>query len=88
MRIRMVQERTGPRHDGRPWPPVGGEIDVDDDECAAVCEHGWAVPVKAERRAEKAVAPPAEERAKADEILHVTPQPGGRTAAKPGTARR
>src|SRR5215469_12447005 len=41
----MVQERTGGRWDGRAWPPVGGEIYVDDDEGAAVCAHGWAVPV-------------------------------------------
>ena len=45
MKIRMVQERTGGRWDGRAWPPVGGEIYVDDDEGAAVCAHGWAVPV-------------------------------------------
>jgi hypothetical protein len=44
MRIRMAETRTGPRWDGRQWPPVGGELDVDDDEGAAVCEHGWAVP--------------------------------------------
>ena len=50
MRIRMVQERTGPRHDGRAWPPVGGEIDVADDEGAAVCAQGWAVPVPTEKR--------------------------------------
>lgn len=45
MRIRMVTERTGSRHDGQDWPPRGGEIDVPDDEGAALCEHGDAVPV-------------------------------------------
>lgn len=52
MRIRMVTDRTGPRWDGRDWPPRGGEIDVDDDEGAALCEHGIAVPVAVEERAE------------------------------------
>ena len=52
MRIRIVEERTGPRHDGRSWPPRGGEIDVDDAEGAAVCAAGWAVPVAEHRAAE------------------------------------
>jgi len=45
MKIRMVQERTGGRWDGRAWPPVGGELYVEDDEGAAICAHGWAIPV-------------------------------------------
>lgn len=45
MKIRMTEERTGPRYDGRMWPPRGGEIDVDDAEGADVCAAGWAVPV-------------------------------------------
>lgn len=45
MRIRMVADRTGPRWDGQDWPPYGGEITVPDDEGAALCEHGYAVPV-------------------------------------------
>ena len=52
MKIRIVEERTGPRHDGRSWPPRGGEIDVDDAEGAAVCAAGWAVPVAEHRAAE------------------------------------
>ena len=52
MRIRMVQERTGPRWDERAWPPVGGEIDVSDEEGAAVCGAGWAVPVPSGRAAQ------------------------------------
>ena len=50
MHIRMVQERTGGRWDGRPWPPVGGTIDVIDEEGAAICAAGWAVPVVTEKR--------------------------------------
>ncbi len=64
MKIRMVQDRTGPRHDGQAWPPRGGEIDVSDEEGAAVCEHGWAVPVAQPPAEEHAViTAPAEERA-------------------------
>lgn len=66
MKIRMLEERTGPRHDGRRWPPVGGEIDVDDEEGAAVCAAGWAQPVAAERKAETRPVPDtAEKRAAA-----------------------
>ncbi len=57
----MVQERTGPRHDGRAWPPVGGEIDVDGEEGAAVCGAGWAVPVAQKPPEEKAVTAEAAE---------------------------
>jgi hypothetical protein len=45
MKIRMVVDRTGGRWDGRPWPPRGGELYVEDEEGAAVCGAGWAVPV-------------------------------------------
>ena len=62
MKIRMTEERTGPRYDGQPWPPVGGEITVPDDEGAAVCEHGWAIPVPEERAAETRPAPDTEEK--------------------------
>lgn len=56
MKIRMVEERTGPRYDSRAWPPPGGEIDVDDEEGAAVCRAGWAVPVAEQRAAESGEA--------------------------------
>ena len=45
MRIRMLVEKTGPRYDGQSWPGPGGEIDVPDEEGAALCEHGDAAPV-------------------------------------------
>ena len=45
MRIRMLVEKTGPRHDGRFWPGPGGEIDVPDEEGAALCAQGDAAPV-------------------------------------------
>lgn len=45
MRIRMLVEKTGPRYDGRMWPYPGGEIDVPDEEGAALCAQGDAAPV-------------------------------------------
>ena len=45
MRIRMLVEKTGPRHDYRSWPGPGGEIDVDDEEGAVLCAQGDAAPV-------------------------------------------
>jgi hypothetical protein len=62
MRIRMLEQRTGPRYDGRSWPGYGGEIDVPDDEARGLCEQGSAVPVPVpdaavETREAKAAAP-------------------------------
>jgi hypothetical protein len=57
MRIRMVHDRPG-------MALRGAEIDVPDEEGAAVCEQGWAVPVAQAPAEEHAVvAEPAEERA-------------------------
>jgi hypothetical protein len=41
----MLVEKTGPRYDYRSWPGPGGEIDVPDDEGAALCSQGDAQPV-------------------------------------------
>jgi len=41
----MLVQRTGLRWDGQDWPDRGGEIDVPDDEGAALCGQGDAVPV-------------------------------------------
>ena len=35
--VKMVQQMSGPRPDGRAWPPVGGVIDVSEDEAVALC---------------------------------------------------
>jgi hypothetical protein len=45
MKIRMLVEKTGPRYDTRSWPAAGAEIDVPDDEGAALCAQGDAAPV-------------------------------------------
>lgn len=74
MRIRMVQDRTGPRWDGQAWPPRGGEIDVPDDEGAAVCEHGWAEPV--------AEWPPPEEQRAADPPRSTRPRSSPASSAR------
>ena len=74
MRIRMLVEKTGPRYDGRMWPYPGGEIDVPDDEGAALCAQGDAAPV--------AQQAPVESRAGAAESAAET------TAAKPPSAAK
>lgn len=44
MRVKMKVSVSGSR-DGRPWPPLGGELDVPDDEGAHLCAVGMATPV-------------------------------------------
>lgn len=44
----MLHERSGPRWDGRDWPPRGGQIDVSDEEGIALCGQGIAAPVVAD----------------------------------------
>jgi hypothetical protein len=45
MKIRMIEQRSGGRYDGRAWPAVGEDFDVPDDEGAGLCAQGSAVPV-------------------------------------------
>lgn len=58
----MVVGVSGGRGDGSPWPEAGGEIEVDDEEGAALCAARIAVPVAAERKAETRPAPDAAEK--------------------------
>lgn len=44
MKVEMKHEVSGTR-DGEPWPPIGGEITVPDEEGAELCASGMAVPV-------------------------------------------
>lgn len=61
--VRMVQQVSGTRGDGRPWPPVGGTITVSDAEARDLLRSNLgstplAIPVVAEeRRTETADAP-------------------------------
>ena len=64
MKIRMTEHRSGGRYDGRPWPPVGEDFDVPDEEGAGLCAQGSAIPVvtrdaDVEERAEGDSEPPA-----------------------------
>jgi hypothetical protein len=70
MRVRMVQQMSGSRGEV-PWPPVGGELEVSDEEAAWLCAKGdshstpIAVPVAGHRKAEdKTETRPAPEDAK------------------------
>lgn len=53
MKVRMVTQMSGVRHDGRPWPGPGNDLDVTNEEGAYLVHNGIAVPVTAagERRA-------------------------------------
>lgn len=55
MRVRMKADVSGDRN-GRSWPQRGGEVDLPDDEGAALCANGMAEPV-VEDKVEKAVVP-------------------------------
>ena len=63
MKIRMIEQRSGGRYDGRTWPPVGEDFDVPDEEGAGLCAQGSAIPVAVrdagvEERAEKPAEAP------------------------------
>jgi hypothetical protein len=74
MKVRMVQERTGPRWDGQAWPPPQGVLEVDDGEAEALIAHGWAEP------ADAAPPPPP---AEAD-----SPEPAPEPAEPPAAPRK
>jgi hypothetical protein len=72
VKVRLKIPMSGLRG-GVDWPPVGAEMDVDDEEGAHLCHAGIAEPVveertekavaaEAEKRTEKAAAPAAEKR--------------------------
>lgn len=61
MRVRMRQQMSGTR-DGADWPLRGEELDVTDDEGAALCAAGIADPMATEPPVERADTPPAETR--------------------------
>jgi len=62
VKVRLKVPMSGLRG-GVDWPPVGSEMDVDDEEGAHLCQAGIAEPVVEEKRTEKAVAPEPEKRA-------------------------
>lgn len=58
MKIRMKVAVSGTRN-GRPWPPIGEEVDLPDHEAKEYCSAGLADPVAVKKdadAAEKAVA--------------------------------
>lgn len=61
MKVRMKVGMSGTRN-GEDWPPLGGELEVDDDEGAQLCAGGLAEPVAEPEKVETAVAPKAETR--------------------------
>lgn len=82
MKVRIIQQMSGSRPNGLPWPPAGTVLDVPDWEGRSLCATGdshdtpIAVPV-VEERAETRPAPqptPVETRA---------PEPAAAVAAEP-----
>lgn len=41
-RIRMTEQYSGPRFDGRMWPTAGAEFEVDDEEAEGLVRQGVA----------------------------------------------
>ncbi len=62
MLVKMRAEVSGLR-DGKPWPPIGGTIDLPDAEAVHMCANGSALPVHdPERGVQTAVLPTEEQR--------------------------
>lgn len=55
--VKMIQQMSGPRPDGRQWPPVGGVMEVSEDEAAALCheagQQSHPIAVRTGRKAEE-----------------------------------
>lgn len=60
MKVKMKVDITGTR-DGKPWPGIGEEVDLPDDEGKDLCAAGIAEPV-VDTKVQKATAPKAETR--------------------------
>lgn len=60
MKVRLTGDITGNRN-GQPWPSKGSEVVLPDDEGAALCKSGMAVPV-ADDKTEKAAQPEESEK--------------------------
>jgi hypothetical protein len=76
MKIRMTEHRSGGRYDGRPWPRVGEDFDVPDEEGAGLCAQGSAVPVAVKDTGveERGDAKPAQNAPKAAWVAHAVAQ--------------
>jgi hypothetical protein len=92
-RVRMMQDISGSRGDGRAWPPRGVEFEVDEAE-ARMLTHvadGSDSPlaVYAEERAETADAPekPVETREEKDPVPAQAPVPGPPKQQRPGAGK-
>jgi hypothetical protein len=91
----MVQEISGGRPDGTPWPPPGSILEVSDAEGAELCrsddhtDHPIAVPV-VEERTETAVAkaPEPEKRAEPEDAAEDTSEPAEDVAEDAPPVRR
>lgn len=60
MLVKMRAELSGLRN-GQPWPPIGGVIELPDDEAATMCANGTALPVHDPERGVQTAVLPGEE---------------------------
>jgi hypothetical protein len=72
----MIQQMSGPRHDGSDWPAFGAEFEVPDWEGPELVAGGLAVPVAEERKVEVAAPPP-------DPAVEVRAEPAAAQAVAP-----
>jgi hypothetical protein len=61
VKVKMLVGMSGSRG-GEDWPPLGGVLEVDDEEGAQLCAGGLAEPVADTGKVEKADAPEPEKR--------------------------
>lgn len=79
--VRMAQQMSGLRYDGREWPPYGGTIEVSAAEAAELCHTATgsstpiAVPVVEERKTETADAPEDVTVEKREKLPTLPPRP-------------
>jgi len=57
VKVKMIQQMSGPRPDGTDWPAYGAELDVSDAEGKDLCAGGIAIPVAAEARSVEPASP-------------------------------
>ena len=62
MLVRMIQRISGLRN-GKPWPPVGGVIELPESEALALAAHGYAQPLPTPEPVERATIDSTTERA-------------------------
>ena len=88
--VRMVQQMSGRRYDGRAWPPYGATFEVSAEEAADLCHTAAgatpiAVPVVEMRKVETADAP-VDPKVEVRHETHAVAEPTVTSPPRPATA--